>query len=127
MVDLAYMLTTGGPLEVSAEGEIVRVAVPEQLVFERESRSEGDCVKLDLELRWSSGAGSPEIYLEPVRRLSAAYGMTFAAGEVFGRRTYAGSFDGARMPVQAVQVPPERERIAVRDTVRDREGGWSYF
>jgi amphi-Trp domain-containing protein len=61
LVDLAYMLTTGGPLEVSAEGEIVRVAVPEQMVFERESRSEGDCVTLGLELRWSSGAGSPEI------------------------------------------------------------------
>ena len=59
LVDLAYMLTTGRPLEVSREGETVRVAVPEQLVFERQSRSEGDRVELDLGLRWSSGAQPP--------------------------------------------------------------------
>ena len=59
LVDLAYMLTTGRPLEVSQEGEIVRVAVPEELVFERQSRSEGDRVELDLGLRWSSAAEPP--------------------------------------------------------------------
>jgi hypothetical protein len=53
------MLTTGRPLEVSREGEIVRVTVPEQLVFERQSRSEGDRVELDLGLRWSSAAEPP--------------------------------------------------------------------
>ena len=61
LVDLAYMLTTGGPLELSVDGETVLVAVPEQLEFERASRSEGDCVELDLGLRWSSAAEATEI------------------------------------------------------------------
>jgi amphi-Trp domain-containing protein len=62
LVDLAYMLTTGRPLELTVDGERVRVPVPERLVFERGSKSEGDCVKLDLELSWSSGAPKdPEI------------------------------------------------------------------
>ena len=61
LVDLAYMLTTG-PLELSVDGKKVRVPVPERLVFGRESKSEGDCVELDLELSWSSGtAEDPEI------------------------------------------------------------------
>lgn len=59
LVDLAYMLTTGRPLELRVDGQTVRVAVPEQLMLERESRSEGDCVELELELSWSSGAESP--------------------------------------------------------------------
>ena len=62
LVDLAYTLVTGRPLELSVDGEKVRVQVPERLVFERESKSEGDCVELDVELSWSSGAPEdPEI------------------------------------------------------------------
>lgn len=49
LVDLAYSLTTGRALEVDVEGEMVRVPIPDQVVLERESRSQGDCV----ELRWS--------------------------------------------------------------------------
>ena len=56
LVDLAYLLTSGRPLELRVDGENVRVAVPERLVFERASKSEGDCITLDLELSWSSGA-----------------------------------------------------------------------
>jgi amphi-Trp domain-containing protein len=62
LVDLAYMLTTGRALELSVDGEKVRVPIPERLVFERESKSEGDHVELDVELSWSSGAPEdPEI------------------------------------------------------------------
>jgi hypothetical protein len=46
LVDLAYTLTAGHPLEVRADGETMRVAVPED-----------GLVELDLELSWSSRAG----------------------------------------------------------------------
>ena len=56
LVDLAYMLTAGRPLELSVDGEKVQVLVPEQLVFERGSRARGDRVELDFELSWTSDA-----------------------------------------------------------------------
>jgi amphi-Trp domain-containing protein len=56
LVDLAYTLTAGRPLELKVDGESVRVPIPEQLVFERGSKSRGGSVELELELSWSSGA-----------------------------------------------------------------------
>jgi amphi-Trp domain-containing protein len=55
LVDLAYALTAGRPLELKIDGERVRVPVPEELLFERGSKSRGDSVELDLELSWTSG------------------------------------------------------------------------
>lgn len=56
LVDLAYVLTTGGALDVSIRGEPASVAVPDHLTFARASGSEGDLVRVGLELSWSSGA-----------------------------------------------------------------------
>ncbi len=54
LVDLAYALTAGGPLELGAAGRRVTVPVPNELQLERELKSKGDQVELELELRWSS-------------------------------------------------------------------------
>ncbi|MGZ4400141.1 MAG: amphi-Trp domain-containing protein [Gaiellaceae bacterium] len=54
LIDIAYALTTGGPLELSAAGRRISVPVTGELVLERELRSKGDRVELELELTWST-------------------------------------------------------------------------
>ena len=54
LIDIAYALTAGGPLELSAAGRRVTVPVPNELQLERELKSKGDQVELGLELSWSS-------------------------------------------------------------------------
>jgi amphi-Trp domain-containing protein len=53
LVDIAYALTAGGPLELSAAGRRVTVPVPNELQLERELKSKGDQVELELGLSWS--------------------------------------------------------------------------
>jgi amphi-Trp domain-containing protein len=53
LVDIAYALTAGGPLELSAAGQRVTVPVPNELQLERELKSKGDQVELELGLSWS--------------------------------------------------------------------------
>jgi amphi-Trp domain-containing protein len=58
LVDIAYALTTGGPLELTAAGRRITVPVAGELRLERELKSEGDQVQLELELTWSAANGS---------------------------------------------------------------------
>ena len=57
LIDIAYALTAGGPLELSAAGRRVTVPVPNELQLERELKSKGDQVELELGLSWSSQEG----------------------------------------------------------------------
>jgi amphi-Trp domain-containing protein len=54
LIDIAYALTAGGPLGLSAAGRRVTVPVPKELQLERELKSKGDQVELELGLSWSS-------------------------------------------------------------------------
>jgi amphi-Trp domain-containing protein len=58
LVDIAYALTAGGPLELSSAGRRVTVPVPGELRLRRELNSEGDRVELELELTWSAPEGA---------------------------------------------------------------------
>ena len=58
LVDIAYALTAGGPLELSSAGRRVTVPVPGELRLQRELNSEGGRVELELELTWSAPEGA---------------------------------------------------------------------
>jgi amphi-Trp domain-containing protein len=53
LVDIAYALTAGGPLELNAAGRRITVPVANELRLGRALRSEGDRVELELELTWA--------------------------------------------------------------------------
>jgi amphi-Trp domain-containing protein len=55
LIDIAYALTAGGPLELGAPGRRITVPVPNQVRLGRELKSKGDVVELELELSWSTG------------------------------------------------------------------------
>jgi amphi-Trp domain-containing protein len=55
-MDIAYGLTAGGPLELSAGGRRITVPVGNELLLERELKSRGERVTLALELSWSAAA-----------------------------------------------------------------------
>jgi amphi-Trp domain-containing protein len=57
LIDIAYALTAGGPLELTAAGRRVTVPVANELHLERELRSKGDQVELELGLSWSAAEG----------------------------------------------------------------------
>ena len=57
LIDIAYALTAGGPLELRAAGRRVTVPVANELHLERELRSKGDQVELELGLSWSAAEG----------------------------------------------------------------------
>lgn len=52
LIDIAYALTAGGPLELSIGGRRVKVPVANELYVGRELKSTGDRVELEVELRW---------------------------------------------------------------------------
>ena len=54
LIDIAYTLTAGQPLELSAGGRRVTVPVANELRMERELKSNGDQVEFELELMWST-------------------------------------------------------------------------
>ena len=58
LVDIAYALTAGGPLELNAAGRRVTVPIANELRLGRELKSEGDRVELELELTWAIPEGS---------------------------------------------------------------------
>lgn len=53
LVDIAYALTAGNPLEVSIAGRRVKVPVAAEVHLERALRSSGGQLRLELELTWS--------------------------------------------------------------------------
>ena len=56
LIDIAYGLTAGGPLELSASGRRITVPVGNELLLGRELRSRGERFGLELELSWSAAA-----------------------------------------------------------------------
>jgi amphi-Trp domain-containing protein len=58
LIDIAYSLTAGGPIELNADGRRIAVPVANELRLERELKTKGDQVELELELRWSATNGS---------------------------------------------------------------------
>ena len=57
LIDIAYALTAGGPLELIAAGRRITVPVDKELRLERWLRSNGDRIELELELSWSVTGG----------------------------------------------------------------------
>ena len=55
LIDIAYALTAGGPLELISAGRRITVPVEKELRLERCLRSNGDRVELGLELSWPAG------------------------------------------------------------------------
>jgi amphi-Trp domain-containing protein len=54
LIDIAYALTAGGPIELNATGRRITVPIGKELVLGRELKSKGDRVELELELSWST-------------------------------------------------------------------------
>ena len=57
LIDIAYALTAGGPLELIAAGRRITVPIEEELRLERWLRSNGDRIELQLDLSWSATDG----------------------------------------------------------------------
>jgi amphi-Trp domain-containing protein len=57
LIDIAYALTAGGPLELIAAGRRITVPVEKELRLEQRLRSNGDRVELELELSWPATGG----------------------------------------------------------------------
>ena len=57
LIDIAYALTAGGPIELSAAGRRITAPVAKELRLERELKSNGDQVELGLQLSWSAASG----------------------------------------------------------------------
>jgi amphi-Trp domain-containing protein len=64
LTDIAYGLTSGGPIELRIEGHSLKLPVGDDLVLKRESTSNESRTRLQLELSWStalvSNAPSPK-------------------------------------------------------------------
>ena len=58
LIDIAYALTAGGPIELRAAGRRITVPVAKELRLERELKSKGDQVELGLQLSWSAAGPS---------------------------------------------------------------------
>ena len=54
LIDIAYALTGGGPLELTAAGRRISVPVAGELLLERELKSKGGEVELEVELTWTA-------------------------------------------------------------------------
>jgi amphi-Trp domain-containing protein len=52
LVDIAYALTAGGPLEVGTGGGAVGLPVPDEVRVERKTRSDGDRVEIAVLVSW---------------------------------------------------------------------------
>jgi amphi-Trp domain-containing protein len=64
LTDIAYGLTSGGPIEIRIEGHSVKLPLGDDLLLKRESTSNEGRTRLELELSWStalvSNAPSPK-------------------------------------------------------------------
>jgi amphi-Trp domain-containing protein len=54
LIDIAYALTAGLPLELGPAGHRMKVPVADELRLERKLKSNGNHVELGLDLRWSA-------------------------------------------------------------------------
>ena len=53
LVDIAFALTAGRPLELNADGRRITVPMGNDLRLGRKLKSEGDRVELELDLTWA--------------------------------------------------------------------------
>ena len=58
LTDIAYGLTSGGPIELTINGRSVKLPVGEDLVLKRESESNQGRARLELELSWSTAVAA---------------------------------------------------------------------
>jgi amphi-Trp domain-containing protein len=56
---MAYALAGAGLLELTVDGQRIAVPVADELRLERELKSKGDRVEVELELTWSTPSASP--------------------------------------------------------------------
>jgi len=56
LIDIAYGLAAGGPLELSAGGRRIAVPVDDELLLGCELRSTRERVTLELDISWSAAA-----------------------------------------------------------------------
>jgi amphi-Trp domain-containing protein len=57
LIDIAYALTAGGPLEVIAAGRRITVPIEKDLRLKRRLTSNGARIELELELSWPAAHG----------------------------------------------------------------------
>ena len=57
LIDIAYALTAGDRIELSAAGRRITVPVAKELCLERELKANGDRIELELQLSWSTTNG----------------------------------------------------------------------
>ena len=55
LTDIAYALIAGGPLQLTVDSERVTVPLRDDVQIRRDLRSDGDRVRLELQLTWSAG------------------------------------------------------------------------
>jgi amphi-Trp domain-containing protein len=64
LTDIAYGLTSGGPIELRIDGHSLKLPIGDDLMLKRESTSNEGRTRLELELSWSttlnSNASSPK-------------------------------------------------------------------
>jgi amphi-Trp domain-containing protein len=68
LTDIAYGLTSGGPIELRIGGQSVRLPVGDDLTLKRESTSNEGRTRLELELSWSTALVSNAPGPKPPRR-----------------------------------------------------------
>ena len=54
LMDIAYALAAGAPLEFRLDGQRVSIPLAEEMLLERESQSNAHRVALELQLSWAS-------------------------------------------------------------------------
>jgi amphi-Trp domain-containing protein len=54
LIDIAYALAAGGPLQLRAAGRRIEVPLANELVLGREVKAKGDRVALEVDLSWST-------------------------------------------------------------------------
>ena len=68
LTDIAYGLTSGGPIELRIDGRSVKLPLGDDLVLKRESTSDEGRTRLELELSWSTALVSNAPIPKPPRR-----------------------------------------------------------
>jgi amphi-Trp domain-containing protein len=68
LTDIAYELTSGGPIEMRIDGHSVKLPVGDDLVLKRECTSIESRTRLELELSWSTAPLSNAPSPKPSRR-----------------------------------------------------------
>jgi amphi-Trp domain-containing protein len=68
LTDIAYGLTSGGPIELRIDGHSLKLPIGDDLMLKRESTSNEGRTRLELELSWSTTLNSNASSPKPPRR-----------------------------------------------------------